>query len=281
MNFEVITSRQNQFISEISKLRDKKYSSQAKSFLIDGIKLFEEAVNCGAEIEYVFLKDGSKNIIERAEFVLKSTNTLNSVKRILLLSESVFSKISEEKSPEGIICAIKYIDKLHKIATINNICENPGTFFSPSERIFMLEGIRDPGNLGTIIRSAAAFGVECLVISSDCADIYNAKTVRASMGSIFRQKIIRVEDLSAFVRELRRNERRIFATVVNDKSYVLGNVDLIDTDCFIIGNEGHGISHEIIELCNESIYIPMTIGSESLNAAAAATVCMWEQFGKK
>ena len=110
---------------------------------------------------------------------------------VKLLSDSVFSKISEEKSPEGVICVAKHIDKIHKIIKIKDedIAELD---YLKDKSVFILESVRDPGNMGTIIRTAAAFGVDLLLISDDCADIYNSKTIRAAMGTLFHQNIMRI-----------------------------------------------------------------------------------------
>ena len=189
-------------------------------------------------------------------------------------------KISEEKSPEGIICIAKHIDKFHKIIKIDNgdifgegLVEDNDTFFA-------LESIRDPGNLGTIIRSATAFGVDWLLISSDCAELYNPKTIRASMGTLFKQRILLVEDISAVIAELSRRGRKTYAAALADDAVLLGKTDISIKDCIVVGNEGHGLSDETINACNKKLLIPMTENAESLNAAIASSVCLWEQFGR-
>ena len=189
-------------------------------------------------------------------------------------------KISEEKSPEGVICIAKHIDKLHKIATINNSDEKYAIGELENNSIFIVESVRDPGNLGTIIRTSAAFGVDCLVISSDCADIYNPKTLRAAMGTIFHQRILKVDRLPEVVRLLSQQDRRIYAATLGRNAKLLGKISLDRRDCIAVGNEGHGLSEKVIEACGEKILIPMAEGTESLNAAIAASVCLWEQFGR-
>ena len=142
----------------------------------------------------------------------------------------------------------------------------------------LLESVRDPGNLGTIIRGASAFGVDRLIISEDCADLYNAKTVRASMGTVFRQYIDRVENMPCAIRALRKSGRTIYAAALDSSALRLGEASLNSRDGIVIGNEGHGLSAETIDACDRCLFIPMAEGTESLNAAMAATVCMWEMY---
>jgi TrmH family RNA methyltransferase len=189
-----------------------------------------------------------------------------------VLSDDVFDKISEEKAPQGVITVAKYIDKIEKNATIynsNNFSVDIG------EQILLLESVRDPSNLGAIIRSAAAFGVDHLIVSEDCADIYNAKTVRASMGTLFSQRISRVASIPDALQALRTAGRRTFAAALDRDAKRLGSFAVRQGDCVVIGNEGHGLSEQTIAACDTSVFIPITERAESLNAAVAASVLMW------
>ena len=276
---DVITSRQNPSVLYACRLAEKKHRQKERKFRIDGIKLFEEAVCSGVDIETVFIAEGAKDrIFARLGNFL--TNATDSGSEIKILSDGVFEKISEEKSPEGIICVAKYIDKLHKIATINNIEAIVGGIIESKQSVFALESVRDPGNLGTIIRSAVAFGVDCILISSDCADLYNPKTLRAAMGTIFKQNVIVAEDMVLMLKAFSDGGRRTYAAALSSDAVLLGKRELSAYDCIVVGNEGHGLSDEIISVCNDRILIPMTPSAESLNAAIASSVCLWEQFGR-
>ena len=147
--------------------------------------------------------------------------------------------------------------------------------------VFILESVRDPGNLGTVIRTASAFGVGCLLLSGDCADIYNPKTIRAAMGTMFHQNIVKVDDLCTAIRTLSDQGRDIYAATLGRDAVLLGDPELDQRDCIAVGNEGHGLSEAVIEACGKKILIPMMPGTESLNAAVASSVCLWEQFGRK
>ena len=148
------------------------------------------------------------------------------------------------------------------------------------ERALALCAVRDPGNLGAVVRSAVAFGVDHIIITADTADIYNTKTLRSAMGSLFRVKITSVKNFASFVRSARENGRRVFAAELTDSAVSLDDIDINHEDIFVIGNEGHGISAQISNECTASVFIPISKKTESLNASVAASIFMWEQ-GKK
>ena len=275
---ETITSRQNPQILRAVRLQDRKYRQQERLFIFDGIKLCKEALLSHVELEKIYLRASTMDrVLERMTRELPEMDFAHHPS-LIKLEDAVFEKISAEKSPEGVICVAKYIDKCHKIVTIDNIGDMGGYPIDENERILLLESIRDPGNLGTIIRSAAAFGIDRLIISEDCADLYNAKTVRASMGTVFRQHIDRVDSMPPVIASLRALGRRVYATALDHTALRLGTVALDARDGIVIGNEGHGLAAETIAACTGCLYIPMAEGIESLNAAMAATVCMWEMY---
>lgn len=275
---ETITSRQNPQILRAVRLQERKHRRREQLFCFDGIKLCKEALLSDVTIERIYMRASTiDRVLERMEQELPHIDFSNHP-ALVKLEDSVFEKISAEKSPEGIICVAKYIDKCHKIVTINNIDDSGAYPVSKSERILLLESVRDPGNLGTIIRSAAAFGIDRLIISEDCADLYNPKTVRASMGTIFRQSIDCVDQMPRAISLLRKSGRNIYAAALDSTAVRLGAVDLHARDGIVIGNEGHGLSDETIGACTGCLFIPMAEGTESLNAAMAATVCMWEMY---
>lgn len=270
---EIIRSRQNRTVVEVAKLSDRKARDAAQAFRFDGIKLFEEAIKKELEIKTVLLRASSADRV-CAELERRCKNeAFSRCGRILCLSDDVFDKISEEKSPEGVICVAKYIDKFQKFATIYNSAD----FLQlQNERLVLIESVRDPSNIGAIIRSAAAMGIDRLILSADCADIYHPKAVRASMGTLFDQKIDRVNDLPAIIAQLQQNGRRVFAAALTENAARLGSFPLERGDCVVIGNEGHGLSEQTIAACDGCVIIPMTARAESLNAAVAAALLMWE-----
>ena len=144
------------------------------------------------------------------------------------------------------------------------------------ERIVLLESVRDPSNVGAIIRSAAALGIDRIIMSADCADVYHSRAVRASMGTIFNQRIDRVEDLPEVIRGLCGAGRRVFAAALDRDALTLGTFNVEAGDCVVIGNEGHGITEQAKAACTHSVIIPMSERAESFNAAVAASLLMWE-----
>jgi TrmH family RNA methyltransferase len=276
-NKEVITSRQNPTVKQICALLDKKSRRESGLFRFDGIKLFGEAVACGLSIERVVLSIGAaQNVRDAVEREIGGGRLESS--RVLLVGEEVFSKISEERSPEGIVTVARALEQKHRTHT-----ELGGFCIGREERILVAESLRDPGNLGTVIRSCAALGIDRLVISDDCADLYNPKTIRAAMGGLFRMDVdvIPTNELAAAIGILRASGRRVFAAALREDAHALGELELRRGDCFVIGNEGHGLSESVIGACDACAIIPMTEGSESLNAAAAAAICIWETVRAK
>ena len=246
-------------------------------FRFDGVKLFGEAISCGLSIERVVLsQSASESVVQALVGELENGRLEHS--RVLLVSGEVFSKISEEKSPEGIVTVARALDRKHRTHT-----DLDGFSVTCEERILVAESLRDPGNLGTVIRSCAALGIDRLVISDDCADLYNPKTIRAAMGGLFRIDIdiIPTDELAVAIGILRASGRRVYAAALREDACVVGELELKRGDCFVIGNEGHGLSQNVIGACDACAIIPMSEGSESLNAAAAAAICIWETVRAK
>lgn len=268
--WQYISSKSNPLIVRMAKLKDKKYRKTEELFRFDGIKLFEEAVQNNAPVRYVFVSESAaskfKNIVEQS----------NVSTAIYLLSDEVFVKLTDEQSPEGIITVCQNLENISQAEDYTLLAKTVN-----GKPLLMLESVRDTGNMGTILRSAKAFGIDTLIISSDCADLYNPKTIRAAMGALFTQKVVKIDNLSKAICALRENGTRVFAAALNRDAKKLGSFELKKGDAILIGNEGHGLSEEAINACDECVYIPMEMGSESLNASIAASVCMWELYKTK
>ena len=271
-NGDLITSRNNPKIKWVASLSEKKKRNEYSSFFIEGEKLLIEALEAGLPVTHVFIREPDA---ERINKLIHNYSTCEKFKNteIIHVSEGAFDKISTEKSPEGVITVIKHLDFFRII----DIIYKEEFFSSPSERVLALCSVRDPGNLGAVIRSAVAFGVDHIVVSQDCADVYNHKTIRAAMGGLFKIKISIVKDFKEFISCAIDKGRRIYAAELNKNAISLPELDMRRSDIFIIGNEGHGIPDEISKLCTSSIYIPISARTESLNASVAAAMFMWEQ----
>lgn len=269
----LIESRNNATVREYAKLTDKKYRSREQSFLCDGAKLFAEAVAAGARIEAVLLLCGRENPIVVDTLAKMQADETYRDTRLYRLTQPVFDKLCDEKSPDGVITVIKCLDNFGKVYKI----ERNDAEAMRGEKLMLLASVRDPGNLGTIVRSAAAFGFDRLILSDDCADLYHPRTLRGAMGALFRIKAETVTDFASAVTALRASGRRVYAAELRDGAVSADEVKPTAADCFVIGNEGHGIPPEISALCTGSVFIPIAPTSESLNAATAASILAYIQ----
>ncbi len=268
----VITSRNNPIVKMIASLSEKKSRNAERMFIAEGEKLTVEAIKSSLPVKYVIIKESKiDSILPNVKAAFDKSLCQNA--EIIFFADTAFEKISTEKAPEGVITVIKYLDFFKD----SDIIYKEEFFIEEDERALILCSVRDPSNLGSVIRSAAAFGVKHVVLSSDCADIYNPKTVRSAMGSLFKIKVTRVQNLESFITASREVGRRVFAAELRDGALSIKDAGLSSTDIVMIGNEGHGIPENISAICTGSLYIPICANIESLNASVAAAIFMWEQ----
>ncbi len=269
---DIIRSRQNPIVKWAASLSDKKNREKERSFIAEGEKLCFEAADSGLMVSHIFISESKMDrLYPRIEKAF-SADIYESTK-LICLSEEAFEKISTEKAPQGVIIVIKYLDFFEEL----DIIYKEEFFLSEEERAIALYSLRDPGNLGAVIRSAVAFGVNHIILSSDSVDLFSPKTVRSAMGSLFKIKVTVVRDFLSFIDAAKENGRSVFAAELTDFAFPLGTQKISKRDIFVIGNEGHGIPSEISAECNSSVYIPISENTESLNAAVAASILIWEQ----
>ena len=269
---DIITSRNNQTVKWAASLQEKKWREREKCFIAEGEKLTYEAIEAKLPLHSVFVAEGKKDrVLPRLAELLVSEENVNTP--VYVLSDTTFEKISTEKAPQGVISVIKYLDFFYNI----DIIYKEEFFLEKDEKALALCSVRDPGNLGSVIRSAVAFGVDHIVLTSDCADVYNPKTVRSAMGSLFRTKITMVKDFESFIASAKENGRRVFSAELTENARPLNEIGMCGSDIIIIGNEGHGIPGNISAKTSGSVYIPISKKTESLNASVAAAIFMWEQ----
>jgi len=269
---DIITSRNNSTVKEAASLKEKKYREEKELFLAEGEKLTFEALDARLPVVKIFVSKNKKDKILPRLAAYDSCEIYDNVE-VFLLEDSAFEKISTENAPQGVISVIKHLDFFYH----SDIIYKEEFFQKLCKRAICLCSVRDPGNLGSAIRSAVAFGVEHIILSSDAADIYNPKTVRGAMGSLFRVKTTRVSDMTEFIGLARAAGRRVYTAELSESAQQLGSFPLFSTDIFIIGNEGHGVSREVSEAASGAVYIPISSKTESLNASVAAAIFMWEQ----
>ena len=238
----LITSLNNEHIKQLIKLKDKKYRDESGLFLVDTKHLVMEAYKAGLLKELILHKD---------ELYPLDIN-------ITYVTNDILKKISQTTTPSRVM---GLVGKKMEEDVIG-------------ERVLILDNIQDPGNLGTIIRSAVAFNIDTIVLSNDTVDLYNPKVVRASQGMIFHINIIR-RNIHKIIPELKSNGYKIVGTKVTN-GHDVKEASIYSHFALIIGNEGHGISKDIDELCDEYLYIKMNEKCESLNASIAASIIMYE-----
>lgn len=251
----LITSKDNSKIKEIKKLKEKKYRKTA--FIVEGIKMLKEAISEKAEIDTIIIR-------EDTELDFKLDSELE--KKVIHVTKNVFETISDVVSPQGVLVVInKKIDD-------NKISKH-------ADYILALNGIQDPGNLGTIIRTADSANIKQILVSKDTVDSYSPKVVRSTMGAIYRVKIIECEDLAKTLKSLQTTGFEIVTTDLHtDKSIYDMNYN---KKIVVIGNEANGVTQEIKELSNYRVKIPMLGKTESLNAAVATGIMIYEYVRQK
>lgn len=236
-----ITSLENQLVKKISSLHKKKYRDEYELFFIEGMKSVKEAINFNWEIENVLYSPDMINY----DLGIEGT----------IVSKEILCKISDTVTPQGIVAVCKI-----KNEKIENLVDK--------KKIVYLDKVQDPGNVGTIIRTADAFGIDSVVLSKECADVYSPKVVRSTMGSIFHLPVIRDVEIE----ELKKLNKKIYSSSLSGKE----KFKIEDNAVLVIGNEGNGISDETKKVTDEFIKIKMPGNAESLNASIAAGILMYE-----
>ena len=240
-----LNSRKNPLAVHLRKLgSDRAYRLEKREFLCDGEKLLKEAQRWGAEITAVLWADEVRFPVDCPAQYCAARDLLDSVSPLKNAASVVFS------------VRMKRWD-----------AAEPG-------RTLVLETIQDPGNLGTILRTANALGIDTVILTGDCADVYNPKTVRSGMGAVFRQRWLSMgrEEMKAY---LSANGLRLCGAALSDRSGDIRRADL-SSAAVAIGSEGQGLSDALLSMCEEELIIPMSPQCESLNAAVAAAIIMWE-----
>ena len=250
---ERVTSRKNSIIIKLRALgRDRSCRREQGLFLCDGEKLLCEAVSAGAELDCVLWCEGAGE-----SFVLPAGTQQISAPLDLV------QYVSPLKNSTGPVFSVKLPQNGEQGRLKNAI---------------VLENLQDPGNVGTVLRTAAAFDIDTVLLAGECADLFNPKTVRSTMGAIFRQNVreLSYEELEKL---LCKNELAMYGAALSESARNIHEVNLKNA-AVAIGSEGSGLSERLLNLCSERIIIPMQPESESLNAAVAASVAMWEMYRK-
>lgn len=253
----MITSTSNQRIKEIVQLQKKNRARNTEGiFIVEGIRMVREIP-----------EDKLKALYVTEEFYKKHKAELPGNVKPEFVTPTVFSYISDTKTPQGVL-AIVWQNKY----TLADILKK-GT--EKKEMLLVLDNLQDPGNLGTIFRTAEAAGVTGIILSKDSVDIYNPKVIRSTMGAIFRMPFVYVEKLTDTIEELKAHQIQVYAAHLDGKNAYDEECYLNGT-AYLIGNEGNGLRQEVADCADTWIRIPMLGQAESLNAAVAASILMFE-----
>lgn len=237
VNVMLYSSVHNEKIKELKKLNEKKYRDQTNLFLVEGKHLVEEAKKYGV-LKETYVLEGSGETGDH------------------ILSEKV----------------MKFVTQMDSIPKLIGVCEKKEGKLG--NRIVILDGVQDPGNIGTIIRSMVAFHADTLILSEDCADVYAPKVIRATQGMIFQTNVFR-GDLKNMIMTLKENDYFVFSTKVDGGKNIKSIVKK-EKFAIIMGNEGNGVRQEILSLSDDYYYIPMKETCESLNVGVALSIFLYE-----
>ncbi len=259
---QTITSKENEFIKHVKKLKDKKYRDIANEYMIEGIKLIAEAIQENVTIKQIILCDDC----EKNEAIPKDLMYEIAKHECVYVAESIFRSLSEVQNPQGVLAII---DKSRQNLTIDYT----------QDIIVALDDIQDPGNLGTILRTIDSVGLTQILLSKGTADVYNPKVVRATMGAIFRIKIIECEDLKQTLKEIKKHKFKIVVSSLQTEHTIYDIA--YHKKVIVIGNEANGVEKEIQQMADEKIKIPMFGKTESLNASVATGIILYEYIRQK
>lgn len=245
---EKLTSRKNEYIRSLRRLAaEGDYRRERGEYLADGLKLLREALSSGARVTSVLWRNGAEPLA-------------------------------------GLDAAVQYLAEDELFDYASPMKNSPGPVFTVAmptpradaalENALVLETVQDPGNVGTVIRTANALGVDAVILTGDCADIYHPKTVRATMGAIFRQRVVtcKLDELAPL---LAANNLPLYGAALSNRASDIRAVN-VKNAAVAVGSEGRGLSSALLDVCAGEVIIPMRPCSESLNAAVAAAIIMWE-----
>ena len=265
---QVISSKDNEFIKHIKKLKDKKYRDLNNEYIIEGIKIIEEAINEKANIKQVVICDDC----EKTSNIPKDLMYEIAKQECVYVTSKLFDSLTDVTNPQGILAVVEKNAMKATIAGSEEIDYN-------QDIVVALDDIQDPGNLGTILRTVDSIGINQILVSKGTADSYNPKVVRSTMGAIFRVKIIECEDLEKTLQEIKKHQFEIVVTSLQTKNSIY-DIDY-QKKVIVIGNEANGVEEKIQKLADKKVKIPMLGKTESLNASVATGIILYEYVRQK
>jgi len=256
-----VTSKENQWVKEWRGLCDSaKKRRESGLFAIEGARLCGDALRSGITLKAVLYTSAALAIYgDIVQPLIEAAQT------DVEISPEISRYMGDTANPQGVFCIAKMLDNSLIIDKINIM-----GFYGA------LEDIQDPGNLGTVIRTAEALGLSGILLSDGCCDVYNPKVLRSSMGGVFRMPLLRVGNMATAVEELQQRGMRTYACVVDSDATPITDASFNGGSVAVIGNEGNGLRPETVAACQCAVTIPMNGRAESLNASMAAGIILWE-----
>lgn len=252
-----ILSTKNELIKKVAKLHRRKERQKEHLYIMEGFHLIEEAYQNGAKMKYIFVTH------KAFQQYLTFFDPLS--EQVILVSEEIIDKLSDLPTPQGIIAVVEM--------SKTDLDIHQGKWL-------LLDYVQDPGNVGTMIRTADAAGFDGVILGEGCADVYATKTLRSMQGSQFHLKVIQA-DLSQVIQQLKAAQVKVYATELNKEAKQYQELPYHENVAIIMGNEGQGVRSEILKLADESVYIPIYGQAESLNVGVAAGIMMYGLIHKK
>ena len=252
---QLITSKENINIKEVKKLKDKKYRLENRKFIIEGFRFLEEGLKSDFAIDKIFVKE---SVLEK--FKDKFSSYLNMYEdKILVMADNLYKIISSTENSQGVLATVNMKESKEEF--------NQGMYV-------LVDKVQDPGNLGTIIRTAHSAGCRGIILTKDTVDIYNEKVLRSTMGSIFNINIIHDDNLNYTKGMISKGFNLVCSSLQTDKNFY--DIDLTKDSIIAVGNEGNGISDEVLEMATSKVKIPMLGTTESLNVAIGTSIMIYE-----
>ena len=253
---QIISSKDNETIKYIKKLKDKKYRDETGEYIVEGIKLVKEAIEENSKIKHIIICEDCESDSKIEQSLLYDIAKNNCI----YVTKQVFQHITGVETPQGVLAVVEKNNK--KEIDYNK------------DIIIALDGIQDPGNLGTILRTVDSANLNQIILSNDCVDPYNPNIVRSTMGAIFRLNIIETKNLKETLEKAQKNKFDIMVTALDTNNNIY-NVEY-KNKVIVIGNEANGVSKEIQDIANCKVKIPMLGRTESLNASVATGIIIYE-----
>lgn len=262
---EIITSRDNPQVKLLTGLLTRKKERDLSGcFAVEGLRLCVDAVRSGVVLRTLLLTP------ETAAKHPETGQLEDAAERVIWLDGGLAQRIGDTQHPQGIYAICEKLDNCQSAVTI----KSGGTYL-------LLSSIQDPGNLGAMLRTAQAMGIDGVFLSGDCPDLYSPKLLRGAMGGVFRLHIAEGGDLLPEIAALQAAGLPVYAAALTGQALRAGEVDFSAGGAVVIGNEGNGLASDVIDACTAGIFIPMTDTANSLGAATAAGILLWEMAKSK